>query len=107
MIQLEKTFNKLSGAGVFEAPPTSVVKEVHSQNVHALLESIISEAMTSISTPVNEMNKAAKLRFIKILDDKGVFLIQKSGGRICELLSISKFTLYNYLDIVRSDDFES
>jgi len=35
------------------------------------------------------------------LDKKGVFLITKAGERICDALSISKFTLYNYLDILR------
>ncbi len=47
------------------------------------------------------MNKESKMKLLKFLDEKGVFLIKKSGERLCELLSISKFTLYNYLDEIR------
>ena len=39
-------------------------------------------------------------------DDRGMFLISKSGPRICEILGISKFTLYNYLEIIRSGTHE-
>lgn len=47
------------------------------------------------------MNKEAKIRLIRFLDERGVFMIQKSGQTVCELLGISKFTLYNYLEEAR------
>ena len=47
------------------------------------------------------MDKSDKQRFIKYLDDRGIFLISKSTQRICELLDIAKCTLYNYLDLAR------
>ena len=52
------------------------------------------------------MTKEDKIAFIKFLDDRGMFLISKSGPRICEILGISKFTLYNYLEIIRSGTHE-
>ena len=42
-----------------------------------------------------------KIAYIHYLDEHGAFLITKSGQRICEALSISKYTLYNYLEISR------
>ena len=48
------------------------------------------------------MNKEEKITFIRYLDEKGAFLITKSGEHICELLGISKFTFYNYLEISRT-----
>ena len=35
------------------------------------------------------------------LEAKDVFIITNSSKRICSLLGISKYTFYNYLDIVR------
>jgi predicted transcriptional regulator YheO len=32
-----------------------------------------------------------------------MFVISKSGDRVCEFLGISKFTLYNYLDAIRKN----
>ena len=49
------------------------------------------------------MTKAEKLEVVRFLDRRGAFLITKSGDRVCEFLNISKFTLYNYLDAVRSE----
>ena len=61
----------------------------------------IAEGMAMIGTPADKMNKDAKIKLLAFLDDRGVFLIQKSGQKVCELLGISKFTLYNYLEEVR------
>ena len=41
------------------------------------------------------------MKVLRFLDDRGAFLISKSSTKICQILEISKFTLYNYLDEVR------
>ena len=48
------------------------------------------------------MDRADKLKFLEYLDSKGAFLITKSSERVCEYLGISRYTLYNYLDLLRS-----
>ena len=67
-----------------------------------MLKHLISEAQKQVGKPVSEMNKEEKISFIRYLDQKGAFLITKSGEHICELLGISKFTFYNYLEISRT-----
>ena len=49
------------------------------------------------------MTREDKLRVIDNLERHGAFLIKKSGQRICQALSISKFTLYNYLEMIHKD----
>lgn len=77
-------------------------EEVFASDVNSLLKHLISEAQKQIGKPVSEMNKEEKINFIQYLDEKGAFLITKSGEHICELLGISKFTFYNYLEISRT-----
>ncbi|MCI8512217.1 MAG: hypothetical protein HFE83_09525 [Lachnospiraceae bacterium] len=36
-------------------------------------------------------------RFVQYLDKRGVFTVTKSGTKICNMLNISKYTLYKYL----------
>ncbi|MDK2933825.1 MAG: hypothetical protein PWP27_1635 [Clostridiales bacterium] len=77
------------------------VKEVFVNNVNELLDYFLQECQKLIGKPVLHMTKEDKIKAVEYLDKKGVFLITKSGDKICEYLNISKFTLYNYLDIVR------
>jgi predicted transcriptional regulator YheO len=59
--------------------------------------------MEEVGKPVSYMTRDDKIRVVKYLDQKGAFLITKSGNRICQFLDISKFTLYSYLDEVHSE----
>ena len=65
------------------------------------------QGQEQVGKPALEMNKNEKIEFIRFLDQKGAFLITKSGEQICELLGISKFTFYNYLEISRSQSDSS
>lgn len=78
------------------------LKQSSSMDVNEALSSVIQEAFLSVGKHPSAMTKEDKLSFIKFLDDKGAFLISKSGPKVCETLNISKFTLYNYLDSVRN-----
>ncbi len=84
----------------FESPCGE--EEPAAPDVNTLLERLIRKGQEEIGKPAEEMNKAEKVEFIRYLDEKGAFLITKSGEKICELLEISKFTFYSYLEKSRS-----
>ncbi|MDO5345446.1 MAG: helix-turn-helix transcriptional regulator [Lachnospiraceae bacterium] len=67
-------------------------------NVNELLDSLIRQALVLVGKPVEAMNKEDKVRVVRFLDEAGAFLITKSGDKVANLLDISKFTLYNYMD---------
>lgn len=46
--------------------------------------------------PFSLDSKASKLKIIQRLDDKGIFDVKDAVPKVCELLSISQATLYNY-----------
>ena len=77
------------------------IKEVFFNNINELLEYMLQTALSYVGKPLTLMDREDKQRFLKYLDDKGTFVISKSGDRVCEFLGISKFTLYNYLDAIR------
>lgn len=81
-------------------------EEVFVKDVNNLLEYLIQEGQQKVGKSPENMTKEDKIEFIGCLDRKGAFLITKSGDKICELLQISKFTLYNYLEIVRKKHVE-
>jgi predicted transcriptional regulator YheO len=77
-------------------------KEFFAQDVNRLLDYLIQEAEHLIGKKPRDMNKEERLTFLSYLYQKGAFQISKAGIRICQVLGISKFTLYNDLDAIRS-----
>jgi predicted transcriptional regulator YheO len=94
----EKALQSLTGSG------GAMVRESFVSSVNELLDSLLIEAQEAIGKPPAQMNKEDKIKLIQLLDQKGAFLIKKSGERICSHLGISKFTLYNYLEESKSGD---
>lgn len=77
-------------------------EEFFAADVNNLLAHLIQTGQEKIGKSASDMNKNEKIEFIRFLDEKGAFLITKSGEQICDLLGISKFTFYNYLESSRS-----
>lgn len=103
LVALENAIKGLSEAKYFDssALPNYNEFDVQPSSIHGMMDNIITEALSAIGTPPAKMNKEAKIKLLKFLDERGVFLIQKSGQKVCDLLGISKFTLYNYLEEAR------
>jgi predicted transcriptional regulator YheO len=78
------------------------VTEVFVNDVNDLLDFLLQECQKEIGKPVSHMTKEEKMKAIQFLDNRGAFLIKKSGDKVCQFFDISKFTLYNNLDEIRS-----
>jgi len=79
-------------------------EKVYRGDVNQMLEHLIDEAQYTVGKKPENMKREDKLAFIHYLDQRGAFLISKSSVHVCELLDISKFTFYNYLETVRSGE---
>lgn len=75
--------------------------EFFAQDVTHLLEYLIQQGQSLVGKEPKEMNKDERITFLEYLDEKGAFQISKSSIKICEILGISKFTLYNDLEFIR------
>lgn len=81
-------------------------REQYAQSLNEIVEQYLRSAENEIGKPATEMDKSEKKRALAYLDSKGVFQIVKANVRLCEFFGISKFTLYSYLDEVRSGSSE-
>ncbi|MBD5094452.1 MAG: transcriptional regulator [Subdoligranulum sp.] len=80
----------------------AVQSEFFAPDVGSLLEYLIRQAQSAVGKPPCELNREERLRFLQYLDEKGAFQISKSSVHVCEVLGISKFTLYSDLEIIRT-----
>lgn len=69
------------------------------QNVVELLDDLLEESVRLIGKPVALMSKEDKIAAIEFLNEAGAFLITKSGDKIAKFFGVSKYTLYNYVDV--------
>ena len=76
--------------------------ETFSCNVDEILENIIQEAIEKLGKPVSIMQKNDKLMVAKIVDEKGGFLIKGAVDQLAKEINVSRFTIYNYLDELKT-----
>ncbi|MGL4736654.1 MAG: helix-turn-helix transcriptional regulator [Cellulosilyticaceae bacterium] len=69
------------------------------KNVGDLLDELIEQSVRLVGKPVAFMTKEDKKKAMQFLNESGAFLITKSGDKVSEYFGISKYTLYNYIDI--------
>lgn len=81
--------------------------EVYAQSLSDIMEHHLKTVEEIIGKPASEMKKQEKLKALAYLDRRGVFQIVKANVRLCEFFSISKFTLYNYLEEIRSESYSN
>ncbi len=77
--------------------------ETFVQDVEELLMGTIHEIIAIEMRPVESMTKAEKIRIVKMLDNRGIFLIRGSVQTVARALNVSRYTIYNYLDEVREE----
>ncbi|GAF38308.1 hypothetical protein FC83_GL001746 [Agrilactobacillus composti DSM 18527 = JCM 14202] len=75
--------------------------EVIPNDVNELLDNLIQESVKRVGKPVALMSKEDKVKCIQFLNNKGAFLITKSGDKISKYFNISKYTLYSYIDLAK------
>lgn len=98
-VKFENFLKEFNGNSIVGEP----VNEFFVSDVHELLDEFIRQAFQISNKKAEDMTRDDKMEFIRFLDEKGSFIISKSGEKVCELLNISKFTFYNYLDMIRKE----
>src|SRR5699024_2451153 len=72
--------------------------EIYENNLQDIFTTMVDMTLESVGTPIIKMNRDEKRLVVQKLDNKGVFLMQGSIDKISDILSVSKQTIYNYLE---------
>ena len=97
LVAVDDVIRDLTGSDTQTSEPESI-----SRNVADLLDELLVQSVKLVGKPTALMSKDDKMRAIRFLDDSGAFLVTKSGPKVCEYFGISTYTLYSYLDEIRS-----
>ncbi len=71
--------------------------------VSEVVAQMIGETVQEIGRPPEFMDRENRLRAVRLMHERGLFLIRGGVERAAAALKISKFTLYSYLKEVRNE----
>lgn len=77
--------------------PTAAKRETFPLTVEELAVRAVKEATEAVGIPVALMRKDHKREVVRMLDEHGLFLIRDGVEYVAAALSISRYTIYNYL----------
>ncbi len=78
-------------------------EETYGNNINDILYSVVNKVLDNLGKPIAYTNKEEKVEIVKKLDEKGTFLIKGAVDYVADMLCVSRYTIYNYLDEVRID----
>ncbi len=81
---------------------STTIDERFERSVDEVLETLIQNAISSVGKNTADMTREEKVAIVAYLETKGAFLIRYSVERVAELLGMTKYTIYNYLDEIRN-----
>lgn len=77
---------------------STLEEEKFAFSVAELTSEIIQKVVNEFNKPIELLSKEEKIEFVRLLDEKGIFLIKGAVKEVADLLNVSKFTIYNYLE---------
>ena len=95
LVEAQRALERLSPRPASSLPPGSFT------HLDGALEAMIALAEQQIGRPIAEMTKAERAAVVRILDERGAFELRRSVETVADLLGVSRFTVYNYLDSSR------
>lgn len=69
--------------------------------VSGVLKDIVNDTIQMTGKPIIYLSKEEKVSIVEVLDQKGAFLIKGAIDYVAEVLCVSRYTIYNYLDEIR------
>jgi predicted transcriptional regulator YheO len=99
-INIDLTLLSLAGSIIEEMAAVEEEKEEESfpQSVTDLEKNMIASAIEKIGKPIALMEKQERMDFIRLLDEMGLFLIKGTVQNVAQMLDVSKYTIYNYIE---------
>ena len=105
---LNADFNRIEAArAVLDAMlPSRVAIEpspvLERPDMESLMREVISSAIQRCGKPVVKMDKDEKTSAVAMMQERGLFMVRGGVERAAKALAVSRFTIYNYLDSLKS-----
>lgn len=80
-----------------------VVGGVRILSLHDALDRMVTQVEGELGGGLAELGRVQKQVAVRLLDERGAFLLRKSIDEVADLMGVSRITIYNYLNSIRGD----
>ena len=67
------------------------------------LDRMVQQIEAELGGSLPSMEREEKQRAIRLLDERGAFLLRRSIEDVADLMGVSRITIYNYLNTIRGE----
>ncbi|MFP4374639.1 MAG: transcriptional regulator [Spirochaetaceae bacterium] len=85
-----------------ESTEATGTEEAFPRDASSFLQVMIDQALSRLSKPVALLTKKDNLEVIRELEENDIFSIKHAVETVARRLNVSRYTIYNYIDEVRS-----
>ena len=78
-----------------------VVAGVRILSLHNVLGRMVAQVESELGGKLADLGRVEKQVAVRLLDDRGAFRLRKSIEEVADLMSVSRITVYNYLNSIR------
>ena len=68
------------------------------------LSRLIEGVERELGAPLGQLGREDKQRAVRLLEDRGAFVLRRSVEDIADALGVSRITVYNYLNAMRVEE---
>jgi hypothetical protein len=65
------------------------------------LEHLVGRIEQELGGPLPDLDRTGKQIAVRLLDERGAFLLRRSIEDIADMMGVSRITIYNYLNAIR------
>lgn len=75
-----------------------LVAAVRPPALHGALDRLIDGVESEVGCRLAQMSREQKQRAIRILDERGAFILRRAVEDVADAMAVSRITVYNYLN---------
>lgn len=75
-----------------------------SMTIEETIESIVDSELKEVLIPVERLTQDEKVKIVRNLDQKGIFMMKGSVGILSKKLDISQASVYRYINLARDEE---
>lgn len=77
-----------------------VVAGVRTAPLHGALDRLIDAVETELGGPLGGLSREDKQKAVRMLHERGAFVLRKAVDDIADRMGVSRITVYNYLNAI-------